>query len=337
MLERVQQHWEHLGADVDRAHEMYHDDAVLEFPQSGERFEGVANFREWRRQYPESLVFRLHSKGVVLSGARCIAAASDTVAFDKLTDRDVVLAYLPLAWVGDHYLNYAQSLVAGFCMACPESPDTAQQDLREIGPTFYFAPPRVFENLLTRVDDPHGGCRLAQAANVPLFHRRRAPLWRKNPRRQPVPLGGTAALLARRDAGLWPAEKPARLLARSRRPIPRARRSGRNCFRFYRSLGLNLKQLYGQTEAFLYVTAQPDGEIHPDTVGPAAPNVDIRIADTGEVMFKSPGMFLGYFKDEEKTAEAMTPDGFVNTGDAGFFDKSRASENHRPRQGCRQA
>ena len=87
----------------------------------------------------------------MLTGARCIAAARDTVAFDRLTDRDVVLAYLPLAWVGDHYLNYAQGFVAGFCMACPESAETAAEDLREIGPTFHFAPPRAFEALLTRV------------------------------------------------------------------------------------------------------------------------------------------------------------------------------------------
>jgi long-chain acyl-CoA synthetase len=97
---------------------------------------------------------------------------------------------------------------------------------------------------------------------------------------------------------------------------------GPELFSFYRSLGLNLKQLYGQTEAFLYVTCQPDREIRPDTVGPAAPNVDIRISDTGEVMFRSPGMFLGYFKEAEKTAEVMTPDGFVKTGDAGFFDQT---------------
>src|SRR6202011_1767058 len=95
---------------------------------------------------------------------------------------------------------------------------------------------------------------------------------------------------------------------------------GPELFSFYRSLGLNLKQLYGQTEAFLYVTAQPDGEIHSDTVGPAAPNVDIRLAESGEVQFKSPGMFVGYFKDEAKTAEALTPDGYVKTGDAGVFD-----------------
>ena len=91
------------------------------------------------------------SKGVVLSAIGCINAASDTVAFDQLTARDEALAYLPLAWVGDHYPNYAQALVAGFCIACPESPDTAMQDRREIGPTFFFAPPRVFEQMLTGV------------------------------------------------------------------------------------------------------------------------------------------------------------------------------------------
>jgi len=96
---------------------------------------------------------------------------------------------------------------------------------------------------------------------------------------------------------------------------------GPDLFSFYRSIGLNLKQLYGQTEAFLYVTAQPDGEIYSDTVGPACPNVDLRIAENGEVQFRSPGMFSGYFKDDAKTAEVMTPDGYVMTGDAGFFDE----------------
>jgi len=109
-------------------------------------------------------------------------------------------------------------------------------------------------------------------------------------------------------------------MRRVRRAYTAGEAIGPDLFSFYRSLGLNLKQLYGQTEAFLYVTAQPDGEIHSDTVGPAAPNVDIRLAESGEVQFKSPGMFLGYFKDEAKTAEALTPDGYVKTGDAGVFD-----------------
>jgi long-chain acyl-CoA synthetase len=95
---------------------------------------------------------------------------------------------------------------------------------------------------------------------------------------------------------------------------------GQDLFSFYRSLGLNLKQLYGQTEAFLYVTCQADGAVRADTVGPAAPNVALRLAPDGEVQFKSPGQFVGYYKDAAKTAEAMTEDGFVKTGDAGIFD-----------------
>ncbi len=95
---------------------------------------------------------------------------------------------------------------------------------------------------------------------------------------------------------------------------------GPEIFRFYRSLGINLKQLYGQTEASVYITAQPDGEIYADTVGKPNIDVEIKIADNGEVLFHSPGVFLGYYKDPEKTAETKTPDGWVRTGDAGFFD-----------------
>jgi len=259
------------------------------------------------------------SKGVVLSARGCIAAASDTVAFDKLTDRDEALAYLPLAWVGDHYLNYAQGMVAGFCMACPESGDTVMDNLREIGPTFYFAPPRVFEQMLTRVM-----IRMEDAGSVKrhLFHyfigvaRRygEAILTGK-----PVPLRGRLLYGLGRFV-IYEPLKNVLGLSRVRVAYTAGEAIGPDLFAFYRSLGLNLKQLYGQTEAFLYVTAQPDGEIHSDTVGPAVPNVDIRLAEGGEVQFKSPGMFVGYFKDEARTAEVLTPDGYVKTGDAGFFD-----------------
>jgi long-chain acyl-CoA synthetase len=259
------------------------------------------------------------SKGVVLSAGRCIAAAQDTVTFDELTDRDVVLAYLPLAWVGDHYLNYAQSLVAGFCMACPESPDTAQQDLREIGPTFYFAPPRVFENLLTRV--------MIRMEDAGALKRRMFHYFIDVARRygekilngQPVPLGGRL-LYRLGDLLVYGPLKNVLGFSRVRVAYTAGEAIGPELFSFYRSLGMNLKQLYGQTEAFLYVTCQANRDIRADTVGPAAPNVDIRISDSGEVLFRSPGMFLGYFKEADKTAEVMTPDGFVRTGDAGFFD-----------------
>ena len=261
------------------------------------------------------------SKGVVLSAGRCIAAARDTVAFDKLTADDVVLAYLPLAWVGDHYLNYAQALVAGFCTACPESPDTAQQDLREIGPTFYFAPPRVFENLLTRVM-----IRMEDAGFLKrrIFHYFIGVARRYGEKilnREPVPLAGRL-LYGLGEVLVYGPLKNVLGFSRVRVAYTAGEAIGPDLFSFYRSLGLNLKQLYGQTEAFLYVTCQADRDIRADTVGPAAPNVDIRISETGEVMFKSPGMFLGYFKEQEKTDEVMTEDGYVKTGDAGFFDQT---------------
>lgn len=259
------------------------------------------------------------SKGVVLSGERSIKAASDTVTFDKLNQFDVALAYLPIAWVGDHYLNYAQGLVAGFCMACPESADTAMSDLREIGPSFYFAPPRTLEALLTRVM-----IRMEDASRLKrkMFHYFLG-VARKYGERilndQPVPLTGRLLYWLGNILVYGPL-KNVLGLSRVRVAYTAGEAIGPDLFAFYRSIGLNLKQLYGQTEAFLYVTAQPDGEIYSDTVGPASPNVDIRIADNGEVLFKSPGMFTGYFKDAAKTAEAMTPDGYVKTGDAGYFD-----------------
>jgi long-chain acyl-CoA synthetase len=260
------------------------------------------------------------SKGVVLTGERSIKAASDTVAFDKLTENDVALAYLPLAWVGDHYLNYAQGLVSGFCMACPESADTAMADLREIGPSFYFAPPRTLELLLTRVM-----IRMEDAGFLKrkMFHYFIGVARRYGERilnGQSVPLTGRL-LYAIGNILVYGPLKNVLGFSRVRVAYTAGEAVGPDLFAFYRSIGLNLKQLYGQTEAFLYVTAQPDGEIYSDTVGPACPNVDIRIADNGEVLFKSPGMFSGYFKDDAKTAETMTPDGYVMTGDAGYFDE----------------
>ena len=260
------------------------------------------------------------SKGVVLTNERSIKAATDTVLFDKLTETDVALAYLPLAWVGDHYLNYAQGLVAGFCTACPESTDTAMQDLREIGPSFYFAPPRTLEQLLTRV--------MIRMEDAGAFKRKLFHYFIGVARRygekilngESVPPNGRL-LYALGNLLVYGPLKNVLGFSRVRVAYTAGEAIGPDLFNFYRSIGLNLKQLYGQTEAFLYLTAQPDGEIYSDTVGPACPNVDIRIAENGEVLFKSPGMFAGYFKDDAKTAEVMTLDGYVKTGDAGFFDE----------------
>jgi long-chain acyl-CoA synthetase len=259
------------------------------------------------------------SKGVMLSAAGSIAAATDTVMFDRLGPDDTVFAYLPLAWVGDHYLNYAQGLVAGFCIACPESPDTAPEDVREIGPTFFFAPPRGFEQMLTRLmirmEDAAGFKRALFGYFINVARRYGERLLD----RQPVPLGGRLLYTVGKVLVYAPLLNVLGL-SRVRVAYTAGEAIGPELFSFYRSLGLNLKQLYGQTEAFLYVTAQPDGQVFPDTVGPPMRHVEVRIAEDGEVQFKSPGMFIGYFKDPARTAEALTADGFVRTGDAGFFD-----------------
>ncbi len=259
------------------------------------------------------------SKGVVLSGERSIAAARDTVAFDKLTDRDEVLAYLPLAWVGDHYLNYAQGYIAGFCMACPESADTAAGDLREIGPTYHFAPPRVFEALLTRVQ-----IRMEDAAAFKKWLYCRfmdvAKRWgEKIANGEKVPLRARLAY-GLGDLLIYAPLKNALGFSRIRVAYTAGEAIGADLFAFYRSIGLNLKQLYGQTEAFLFVTAQADRAVRSDAVGPPAPGVALRIAPDGEVQFKSPGMFVGYFREPDKTLEALTEDGYVKTGDAGYLE-----------------
>ena len=258
------------------------------------------------------------SKGVTLTAERCIAAARDTVAFDRLTDRDVALAYLPLAWVGDHYMNYAQGMVAGFCIACPESAETVNGDLREIGPSFYFAPPRVFENLLTsvmiRIED-------AGAPKRRIFHHFVAVAKRHGERL----LNGERVAFVDRlhyELGRLLVYGPLKNVlgfSRIRVAYTAGEAIGPDLFSFYRSLGINLKQLYGQTEAFLYISAHADGDVRADTVGPPMTNVDLRLAEDGEVQFRSPGMFVGYHKDEAQTRKALTPDGYVKTGDAGFF------------------
>ena len=259
------------------------------------------------------------SKGVMLTYENTIISARNANAFDHLDQNEEVIAYLPLAWVGDYIFSYVQAYVAGYCVNCPEALDTVVQDRREIGTTYAFAPPRVYENLLTLTM-----VRMADAGALKRkvfdFFIGIAGRWgEKILDGEKVPL--TARLLyAVGDFLVYGPLKNQYGLSRIRVGYTAGEAIGPEIFRFYRGIGLNLKQLYGQTEASVYITAQPDGEIHPDTVGRASPDVEIKISDAGEVLFRSPGVFAGYYKDPDKTAEVITPDGWVHTGDAGFFD-----------------
>ena len=259
------------------------------------------------------------SKGVMLANGRSIAAARDSVAFDKLTENDQVIAYLPLAWVGDHYLNYAQALVSGFCVNCPESPETAVEDRREVGTTFAFAPPRVYEGMLTRIM-----IRMEDAGwlkrKVFYYYLGVAKQWgEKILDGKPVPVLARANYQIGELLVYGPLKNVFGITT-VRTAYTAGEAIGPELFGFFRSIGVNLKQLYGQTEAFLFITAQQDDAVRTDCVGPVMPNVEIKISADGEVLYKSPGQFIAYYKDEAKTREAMTGDGFIKTGDAGFID-----------------
>jgi long-chain acyl-CoA synthetase len=259
------------------------------------------------------------SKGVMLTYQSTIISACNANAFDRLDEKEEVIAYLPLAWVGDYIFSYVQAYAAGYCVNCPETAETVVQDRREIGTTYAFAPPRVYENLLTLTT-----VRMADASAVKRkvfdFFIAFASRWgEKILDGEKVPLG-VRLLYRLGDLLVYGPLKNQFGLTRIRVGYTAGEAIGPEIFRFYRGIGLNLKQLYGQTEASVYVTAQPDGEIHPETVGKASPDVEVKISDSGEVLFRSPGVFTGYYKDPEKTAEVLTPDGWVHTGDAGFFD-----------------
>jgi long-chain acyl-CoA synthetase len=260
-------------------------------------------------------------KGVEIVSGPAIAAVRDSVAFDRLTEKDEVLAYLPLAWAGDHYLTYCQALGCGFCISCPESPATVQENLREIGPSFYFGPPRVFESLLTtttvRIADAGAAKRAIYRYFIEVARRHGEKIMAG----EKVPLHARLLYVLGRLFVYGPFKNEMGF-SRVRLAYTAGEAIGPDLFSFYRSIGMNLKQFYAQTEAFLYLTAQPDDAVRPDTVGLVAPHVEIRVAEDGEVQYKSPGQFRGYLKDPDRTAEALTPDGFVKSGDAGFFDQA---------------
>jgi long-chain acyl-CoA synthetase len=257
-------------------------------------------------------------KGVVLSFDNVVKAAQAGIEFDRLSDREEVLAYLPMAWVGDHVFSFAESYIAGFCVSCPESGATVMHDLRELGPSFFFAPPRIFETLLTTVM-----IRMEDASSLKrwLFHHFLAVAKRVGPRllnRQKVALGDRL-LYGLGELLVYGPLKNTLGFSRIRLAYTAGEAIGPEIFQFFRSLGINLKQLYGSTEASVFITNQPDDEVRPDTVGRPVPGVELRLSAEGEVLFRSPGVFQEYYKNPEATAETKTADGWVHTGDAGLM------------------
>jgi long-chain acyl-CoA synthetase len=260
-------------------------------------------------------------KGVCQTHASLLVAACGGRDFDKLGPEDDVLSYLPMAWVGDNLFSYGQAMAAGFTINCPESADTVMIDLREIGPTYYFAPPRIFENLLTQVM-----IRMEDASRIKqwLFHffmgvarRAGADILDGKPG---VPIADRV-LYRIGDLLIYGPLRNVLGMSRVRVAYTAGAAIGPDLFRFYRSIGINLKQLYGATETCAYVCLQPDGKIKFDSVGQPAPGVEVKIADNGEVLVKSGAMLKEYYKRPDATAESIDADGYFHTGDAGFFDQ----------------
>jgi long-chain acyl-CoA synthetase len=260
-----------------------------------------------------------HPKGVVHLHRTLIDRALAGARFDKLTSKEKVLAYLPPAWIGQNIFSYAQWLACGYVVNCPESSATVAIDMKEIGPTYYFAPPRIFEGMLTSVM-----IRMEDASRLKrwMFDRCMSLARRVGPKRMDgAPLPFTDRLLyAIGDVLVYGPLRNTLGLSRVRVAYTAGEAIGPDLFVFFRSIGVNLKQLYGSTETAVFVCLQPDDEVRPDTVGVPIEGVEIGLAESGEILVRSPGLLHSYYKNAQATAEALTADGWFHTGDAGFLD-----------------
>ena len=258
-------------------------------------------------------------KGVVHTHFTLLDRAGAGARFDKLGNSEEVLAYLPPAWIGQNIFSYAQWLACGYVVNCPESAETVTIDLKEIGPTYYFAPPRVFEGLLTSVM-----IRMEDAGSIKkaLFLYFMDVAKRVGPALMDGKTVGVTdrVLYALGDKLIYGPLRNTLGFSRVRVAYTAGEAIGPDLFTFYRSIGINLKQLYGSTETAVFVCLQPDNEVKADTVGVPIDGVEIRVADNGEVLVKSDGLLKEYYKNPAATAEVLTADGWYHTGDAGFLD-----------------
>jgi len=258
-------------------------------------------------------------KGVVHTHSTLIDRAQAGAEFDHLTSNEDVLAYLPPAWIGQNIFSYAQWLVAGYVVNCPESAATVTIDLKEIGPTYYFAPPRVFEGMLTSVS-----IRMEDASSFKRnMYKYFMGLAKKvGPKRMDGESIGlfNSILYGLGNLFVYGPLRNNLGFSRVRVAYTAGEAIGPDLFTFYRSIGVNLKQLYGSTETAVFVCLQPDNQARADTVGVPCRGVEIKVADNGEILVKSPGLLKGYYKNPEATAEVLTADGWYHTSDAGFLD-----------------
>ena len=260
------------------------------------------------------------AKGVVHTHASLIGPSRTAAEMEHLGENDVILAYLPPAWIGQNIFSCAQALVTGYCICCPEASETVMTDMREVGPTYYFAPPRVLENLLTqvsiRMEDASSIKRWLYRYFMGIAERVGGALLDRRP---VSPLD--RLLYAIGDVVVYGPLRNVLGMSRVKVGYTAGEAIGPDLFKFYRSLGINLKQLYGSTETAVFVCIQPDGQVKPDTVGPAVPGVELKFTPERELLIRSPGLFKEYYKNAEATIQAMDAEHWFHTGDAGYFDQ----------------
>lgn len=322
----------HITFDDARGMRHYHQPELISYQSLQELG------RQFDTAYPEFFMNEVHAcqpddiaimlytsgttgkpKGVCQTHAAVIGRAKAVADMEGLNETDVVLSYLPMAWVGDNIISYVQAMVVGFTVNCPESSETVLTDLREIAPTYYFAPPRVFENMLTsvmlRMEDANSikrrmfdyfmnvakqvGCRLLDGKQVSWSDR---------------------VLYSLGDIVIYAPLRNVMGFSRIRIAYTAGEAIGPDLLKFYRSLGINLKQLYGSTETCAFVCIQPNGMVKPDSVGLPISGVELMISDEGEVLIKSPGLFKCYYQRPDDTRAAFNEHGWFKTGDAGYFD-----------------
>jgi long-chain acyl-CoA synthetase len=258
-------------------------------------------------------------KGAMITHRNAIETARTFTRAEDVRTTDEWLSYLPMAWVGDAIYSLVLSLTVGFACNCPESPETVQRDLRELGPTIVLAPPRIWENMLTSLQ-----IRAADATWLKrwTFDRFRAVAERVESLRaesKPVPLGLRLAY-ALGELLVYGPVRDQLGLGRARWAYTGGAPLGPDAFRFFRGFGVNLKQVYGSTEVSALISVQPDAEANPVTVGRPCPGIEVKIAERGEVLIRSAGVFRGYFKADEATRAVIDAEGWFHTGDAGFLD-----------------
>ena len=258
-------------------------------------------------------------KGAMITHANALTTARNAAAAEEFRVDDDYLAYLPMAWIGDAFYTLIMSLHAGFTCSCPESPETVARDLRELGPTLVLAPPRIWENLLTGVQIRASDASPLKRRVFERFRRaaERAEILRADGK--PVPLGLRLAL-ALGEFFVYGPVRDQLGMRRCRWALTGGAPLGPDTFRFFRSFGVNLKQVYGSTETTGLVSLQPSAEANPTTVGCPCPGIEVKIGDKGEVLIKSGGIFTGYLKAAEATREVVDAEGWFHTGDAGFLD-----------------